>query len=251
MGAYDIAQIFGVLMTDAFEQYHHGMPPEVGPAPRLAYEGFRNLVALAIAAVVAIIALLGYSFVVPVRLTVDTVTLTVFVFWIGYSLAFLTLTHAIFGRSDAPTLRAWLSATNNSRRSAAIPTYTALWAVLALLAVALVLILPGLLDSVLANALSFVVVITAWLVTVTAYAMHYARLNSQEESIELPGNRGDGPVFADYYYLAAQLATTFSSSDVSILTTRARRIVTGQTYIAFAFSTFIIAMLISVLFLTN
>ena len=120
-----------------------------------------------------------------------------------------------------------------------------------MIAVILVLVLPGLLDSVLANALSFAVVISAWLLTVTAYAMHYARLNTQEDAIELPGKDGEAPVFADYYYLSAQIATTFSSSDVNILTTRARSIVTGQTYIAFAFSTFLIAMLISVLFLSN
>lgn len=51
--------------------------------------------------------------------------------------------------------------------------------------------------------------------------------------------------------LSPQLATTISSSDVTVLTTRARSIVTGQIYIGFAFSTFIIAMLISVLFLTD
>ncbi|WJL94935.1 DUF1345 domain-containing protein [Microbacterium sp. ET2] len=156
-----------------------------------------------------------------------------------------------FRKADAGTLKVWLAATNSPSRSLAIPSSAAQWAVLAVIAVVLVLVLPGLLDSVLANALSFAVVITAWLVTVTAYAVHYARLNTQEESLEFPGRSGIPPVFADYYYLAAQLATTFSSSDVNILTTRARAIVTGQTYIAFAFSTFIIAMLISVLFLTN
>lgn len=227
------------------------MAPEEVPVPRLAHEGLRNLIALAIAAVVAVVSLVGYSLVFPVRFTVDTVALTVFVFWIGYSAAFLILTQVAFGRADAPTLRAWLVATNSKSRSIAIPTSAAQWAVLAVLAVLLVLILPGLLDSLLANILSFAVVISAWLVTVTAYAMHYARLDCQEESIELPGKAGDGPVFADYYYLSAQLATTFSSSDVNILTTRARAIVTGQTYIAFFFSTFIIAMLFSVLFLSN
>lgn len=235
----------------SFAQYDHDMRPVVRPTPLLAREGPRNLISLGIAAVAAIIALLSYTVIWPVRFSVDTVTLTTFVFWIAYSLAFLILTHTTFGRVDAHTLRTWLAATNSPRRSAAIPTSAARWAVLAAIAVALVLILPGLLDSVLANALSFAVVITAWLVTVTAYAVQYARLNTQEESIELPGDRGDGPVFADYYYLSAQLATTFSSSDVNILTTRARAIVTGQTYIAFAFSTFIIAMLISVLFLTD
>lgn len=227
------------------------MNPEVGRVPALAREGIRNVVSLGIAALVALASLLAYNAFEPVRFTGDTVALTAFVFWIAYSLAFLVLTQVVFGRADAPTLRRWLAATNSASRSVALPTLAAQWAVLAVLAVTLVLILPGLLDSVLANALSFGVVIAAWLVTVTAYAMHYARLNTQEESIELPGKNGDGPVFADYYYLSAQIATTFSSSDVNILTTRARSIVTGQTYIAFAFSTFIIAMLISVLFLTN
>lgn len=228
------------------------MQPDVRSAPALSREGTRNLVSLGIAAVVSIIALLTYNFVWPVRFSGDTVALTAFVFWIVYSLAFMILTQVIFGRVDSRTLRIWLAATNSPNRSAAaIPTSAAQWAVLAVLAVVLVLVLPGLLDSVLANVLSFGVVITAWLVTVTAYAMHYARLNTQEESLELPGKKGDGPVFTDYYYLSAQIATTFSSSDVSILTTRARAIVTGQTYIAFAFSTFIIAMLISVLFLSN
>ncbi|MFF2487252.1 DUF1345 domain-containing protein [Microbacterium sp. NPDC058062] len=227
------------------------MHAQARPTPALAGEGRRNLVSLGVAAVVAVIALLAFNALWPIRFTTDAVVLTVFVFWIAYSLSFLALTQYTFGRVDAPTLRAWLSATNSPSRSLALPASAVQWAVLALVSVILVLILPGLLDSPLANALSFVVVITAWLVTVTAYAMHYARLDAQEESFELPGKRADAPVFADYYYLAAQIATTFSSADINVLTTRARSIVTGQTYIAFAFSTFIIALLISVLFLTT
>lgn len=227
------------------------MPSVARSTPRLAREGIRNLVALGIAAVVSVVALFGYAAISPVRFSPDTVALTTFVFWIAYSSGFLILTQVTFGRADAPTLRRWLAATNSSSRSLALPATAAQWAVLAVIAVVLVLVLPGLLDSVLANVLSFAVVITAWLVTVTAYAVHYARLNTQEESLQFPGKEGDHPVFADYYYLAAQLATTFSSSDVNILTTRARSVVTVQTYIGFAFSTFIIAMLISVLFLSN
>ncbi|MBN9178574.1 MAG: DUF1345 domain-containing protein [Microbacterium sp.] len=227
------------------------MPTDARSTPRLAREGARNLVSLAIAAVVAAVALLTYASLAPAPFTPDTVALTTFVFWIAYSLSFLILSQATFGRADAETLRAWLAATNAPGRRLSIPAMAAQWAVLAVLAVALVLILPGLLDSALANALSFAVVVTAWLVTVTAYAVHYARLNTQEKALEFPGMESDHPVFADYYYLAAQLATTFSSSDVNILTTRARSVVTGQTYIAYAFSTFIIAMLISVLFLSN
>ncbi|PZU40189.1 MAG: hypothetical protein DI573_04835 [Microbacterium sp.] len=85
-----------------------------------------------------------------------------------------------------------------------------------------------------------------------------AATNSPRRSAAIPtsaaqwaGKTGEGPVFTDYYHLSAQIATTISSSDVTITAPRARAIVTGQTYIAFAFRTFIIAMLISVLFLSN
>lgn len=241
----------GLGADAASGRYASVMPTDGTSIPRLAREGVRNIASLSIAALVAVVALVGYGALAPLRFTPDTVALTTFVFWAAYSLGFLILTHVTFNKADASTLRAWLAATNSPSRSLAIPSSAAQWAVLAVIAVTLVLVLPGLLDSVLANALSFAVVIAAWLVTVTAYAVHYARLNTQEESLEFPGRSGNQPVFADYYYLAAQLATTFSSSDVNILTTRARSIVTGQTYIGFAFSTFIIAMLISVLFITN
>lgn len=219
--------------------------------PRLARDSNRNLVSLVIATAVSVAWLIGYRLIAVLRFTPDTVALTAFVFWIAYSVAFLILTHVTFGGIRSETLRAWISATNSPGRNLAIPMSTAQWAVLSVISVGLVLVLPGLLDSPLANGLSFVVVLTAWLVTVTAYAVHYVRLDVRERSLEFPGEKSADPVFADYYYLAAQVATTFSSSDVSILNTRARTAVTGQTYIGFAFSTFIIAMLISVLFLSN
>lgn len=217
--------------------------------PRFAHDGRRNIASLTVASLVAAGSAIGYGAFAPLPFTVDVVALVAFVFWSAYSVGYLAVTQVTFGRLDGPTLRRSLVATTGRTRT--LPTLAAQWAVLALAAVALVLVLPGLLDSVLANALSFAVVVSAWLVTVTAYAVHYARLNCEEQAIELPGQATQGPVFGDYYYLSAQIATTFSSSDVNILTTRARSIVTGQTYIAFAFSTFIIAMLISVLFLQN
>lgn len=120
---------------------------------------------------------------------------------------------------------------------------------LAVIAVAVVWLTPGLLDSVVANVPAFGLVARSWIVTVPAYAVHHARLDATAPSLDFPG---DGPsVFRDCFYLAAQVATTFSSSDVSILTTLGRRVVTGQTPIAFVFRTFVIAMLIAVIFLTN
>ncbi|MFE6256492.1 DUF1345 domain-containing protein [Agromyces sp. NPDC057865] len=228
--------------------------------PALASDPLRNLVALAGAAVVTVVAFLVYSAVLPVRFTIDAVIVTAFVFWIAYSLAHVVLTQALFGRASSDDLRRWLSISNRRRRRSPRsgeesdrvgPTVNAQWSILAAAAVALVLIAPGLLDSPLANGLSFGVVVSAWLVTVYAYAVHYARLDASAESLEFPGKTDTDPVFADYFYLSAQIATTFSSSDVSILTTRARKVVSGQTFIAFAFSTFIIALLITVLFMSN
>lgn len=217
--------------------------------------------AAVVAAGVTVVAFAGYHLFVDFGFTIDSVVVTSFVFWIAYSVTAAVLTQRTFGRRDAATLRAWLVATTPARRrerleaelAGAGPTLNVHWAILAMLAVALLVASPGLLDSPLANALGVGVVVSSWLVTVYAYAVHYARLDMAVPSLQFPSATGTpaAPVFQDYFYLSAQIATTFSSSDVSIVTTRARRVVTGQTFIAFAFSTFIIAMLITVVFLSN
>ena len=51
----------------------------------------------------------------------------------------------------------------------------------------------------------------------------------------------------DFNYLAIQVSTTFSSSDVTIEHTAARRVVSVHSLIAFAFNTIIVALLVSVL----
>lgn len=235
--------------------------PGVIAAPRLASDARRNTVAAIIAVGVTLVAFVVYHLFVDFGFTIDSVVVTSFVFWIAYSVSAAVLTQRTFARRDATTLRAWLVATTPARRrerfeaelSGAGPTLNVHWAILAMLAVALLVASPGLLDSPLANALGVGVVVSSWLVTVYAYAVHYARLDVALPSLQFPSatDAPVQPVFQDYFYLSAQIATTFSSSDVSIVTTRARRVVTGQTFIAFAFSTFIIAMLITVVFLSN
>jgi uncharacterized membrane protein len=231
---------------------------EAAAVPRLASDLHRNTISLAIATVCTLVAFFVYRVLVPFGFTPGVVAVTAFVFWIFYSISLAVLAQVAFRRVDGETLKRWLIATTPTRRveqveamlAGAGPSINVTWSVLALAAVGLILVIPGLIDSVLANALGFGVVISSWIVTIYAYAVHYARVNSIEPSIEFPGPDAQ-PTFADYFYLSAQIATTFSSSDVNVLTTRARRIVTGQTLIAFVFSTFIIALLISVLFLSN
>ncbi|MFF9563910.1 DUF1345 domain-containing protein [Leifsonia sp. NPDC014704] len=227
------------------------------PVPAMASDVNRNQVALAAAVIPTVLGFFMYNAFVPLRFTLATVAVTSFGFWISYSLIYLVLTHVTFARAPAADLRAWLRATTPKRRAQRIetalsgggPSANAHWSVLAMISVALVWLTPGLLDSVVANVLAFLVVASAWTVTVYAYTVHYARLDAASPSLQFPGD--GAPVFADYFYLSAQVATTFSSSDVSILTTLGRRVVTGQTIIAFVFSTFIIAMLLAVIFLNN
>ncbi|MEV8212968.1 DUF1345 domain-containing protein [Leifsonia sp. NPDC077715] len=227
------------------------------PTPPLAWDARRNLAALGIAVVPTAVAFGVYHAVRPFGFTWGSVVVTSFAFWIFYSLAYLVLTHVTFRHATAGELRDWLRATTPTRRAQRIeaslggggPTANAHWSVLAMIAVAAVWLTPGLLDSVVANVLAFLVVGCSWIVTVYSYAVHYARLNATAESLGFPGTAP--PVFLDYFYLSAQVATTFSSSDVTILTTVGRSVVTGQTIIAFVFSTFVIAMLLSVIFLSS
>lgn len=225
--------------------------------PRLASDVTRNQAALGIATALTVAAFVVFNVVQPVSFTFGTVAVTSFAFWIFYSLGYLVLTQVTFSRATAQQLADWLTATTPKRRAQRIaaslsgggPSANAHWSILAMIAVAAVWITPGLLDSVVANVLAFLVVVSAWTVTVYAYAVHYARLDAAAPSLSFPGD--SKPVFADYFYLSAQVSTTFSSSDVSILTTVGRRVVTGQTMIAFVFSTFVIAMLLAVIFLSN
>jgi uncharacterized membrane protein len=73
------------------------------------------------------------------------------------------------------------------------------------------------------------VVTTSWLVTVVSYAVHYARIAATVGGLTFPGDKS--VVFWDCVYLATQVQTTFSSSDVTIETTLTRRIITGHTLV--------------------
>jgi uncharacterized membrane protein len=232
--------------------------PTSPPPPRLASDSRRNATSLALAALIALAAVAIYSAIRREEFSINVVIVTAFVFWTCYCLIYLGLTLRTFSRAGATDLASWLRTTTPRRAigrleqdlSGSGPTAAVQWSIIAIASVAALTLSPGLLDDALANALSVAVVASAWLVTVAAYAVHYARANTTHPGLEFPGGKHE-LVFFDYLYLSAQISTTFSSSDVSVTTTRSRRMVTGHTLIAFAFNTFIIALLISILFLTD
>jgi uncharacterized membrane protein len=171
------------------------------------------------------------------------------------SLVFFITTFAVFQDADADSLARWVAATAPTGRLSTVQaefagtglTITVQWSGLAIVSVVVLALSPHLYRQPLVVALSAAVVATSWLVTIVSYAVHYARLSATVGGLTFPG--AGGVVFWDCVYLATQVQTTFSSSDVVIETTLSRRIVTGHTLVAFAFNTVIIALLIAVLFL--
>ncbi len=83
------------------------------------------------------------------------------------------------------------------------------------------------------------------LMIISAYAVRYARGNAAGGELHFTGT--EHPRFVDYFYLAVQISTTFSTSDVTISTSRMRRMVAVHSLIAFTFNTVIVALLVSLL----
>lgn len=236
-------------MTDA-----SAAPAPPRRAPVLASDIVRLTCALAAGIVAATIAVIIIACTSGLS-DASWIVIALFTCSAASSLFYIVHTLWIFLRVDAPTLKAWLDASTPRGRfgrlgaelSGTGPTTAVQWSIIAIASVLLFTVFPGLLRDPVTVWLNIVVVGASWLVTMVAYAVHYARLNSAVGGLEYPGH--GRLIFLDYIYLSVQVQTTFSTSDVSLTTSTARSIVTGHTLVSFAFNTVIIAMLITVLFL--
>jgi hypothetical protein len=223
--------------------------------PRLADDFQRLLLSIAIGTVCTVVSEGLYLGISGKGITLDATIVAAYIFSSASSLAFFITTFAVFQDADSETLKRWLSGTAATGRLSKIqatfagtgPNIPAQWSGVAIGSVVLLACSPTLLRQPWVIALSAAVVTTAWLVTVASYAVHYARIVATVGGLTFPGP--EGVVFWDCVYLAAQVQTTFSSSDVTVESTLTRRIVTGHTLVSFAFNTVIIALLIAVLFL--
>jgi len=223
--------------------------------PRLVSDFDRLLFSVAIGAACTVVAGVLYLAISSNGLSGDAAIVAIYIFSSLASLAYFITTFAVFQDADSVTLARWLSGSAATGRLSKVqatfagtgPNIPAQWSVLAIGSVAVLVFSPHLLKDPWVIALSAFVVATAWLVTMASYAVHYARVVATVGGLTFPSD--EGVVFWDCVYLATQVQTTFSSSDVTVETTLTRRIVTGHTLIAFAFNTVIIALLIAVLFL--
>jgi uncharacterized membrane protein len=228
--------------------------PLAPPVPRAAFDVIRLLYASGAGATTAGITALAVA--LSGHVSTGLIVTCLFAFSAGWSIAYLVHTLHLFGRMDPPTLRAALLGSNPRGRFGRVgailsgtgPTAAVQWSFIAVAAVLTFTVWPGLLREPVTVVFSILVVAASWVVTLVAYGLHYARFDAQNKGLQFPDKK-HGRLFIDYLYLSVQVQTTFSTSDVSLVSPQARSLVTGHTLVSFAFNTVIIAMLITVLFL--
>lgn len=86
-------------------------------------------------------------------------------------------------------------------------------------------------------------VVLSWFVTHTSCALRYAHLYYSGDEIgglEFPGD--ERPCDLDFAYFAFTIGMCFQTSDVTISSSRIRRIVLGHSLVSFIYNTMIFAM---------
>ncbi len=176
-------------------------------------------------------------------------------YWIVYCLVYTITTLHTFRRADGAALARWFRESRAGRQRRRVfelltlasgPAGSISLCVAALAAVIVFAISADQRANPLLIFLTFLVVACSWMLILISYAVHYARENSNETGFVFPGEDRDGPpIFTDYVYLAAQVATTFSTSDVTVERRPMRRTVTVHSIAAFAYNTVVIALIVS------
>lgn len=227
---------------------------DVARVPRLASDTTRGWVIVAISIVPTLAAPFAVFLLAP-GLSISAVTTGgLFIGWSFIAVTTSVLTVAVFSRAEPEQLADWLRATTprtSTRRLLwAISGGGAVgWAVtgssLAVTAVAILSVDPALRAEPVVVWSGVAVVVTSFVMMLTAYAVHYARKHTLAPGLEFP--RTPVPGFTDYLYLAGQLATTFGGSDVEVTSSSMRRTVTVHSLLSMAYNTVIVALLVSLL----
>jgi uncharacterized membrane protein len=174
--------------------------------------------------------------------------------WTVFCAAYLAVVLGVFVRADGDTLARWLRATPRAvtRRQRIVsavngdsPIGYALSGAAAAVGAVTILVTSGARTEPTVLWAGVAALAASWAVIPVSFAVHYARAQALGGGLDFPGDAP--PRFADHLYLAFQLSTTSGGSDVSITTTRMRRVVTLHSVLAYLFNTVIIAILVTVL----
>ena len=224
------------------------------PAPKLAADVRRSWI--------VVLACLPIAFIVTivlVELDVDASdaarsATALFIYWALLSLVSSLLSWQVFRGASGAELKNWLIATAppkkgnhfwHSLNGGGAASWAVTGSIVAVISVLVLSFNAEFRTSPFVVYSGIAVVVSSLIMTIVAYAVRYAREFATEGGIEFA--KTTEPVFSDFLYLAVQVATTFSTSDVTITTTNTRRLVTANALISFAFNTVIVALLVSVL----
>ncbi len=110
--------------------------------------------------------------------------------------------------------------------------------------------LPGTGHAVPHVALALATVVGSWLLLPTVFALTYASRYYQDQDgggLQFPGgDAGFQPHYGDFLYFAFTIAGASQTADVSVTTTRLRRLVMQQSLLSFAFNTAILALTVNI-----
>ncbi len=173
-----------------------------------------------------------------------------------YATAYLALTLRVFATAPAgalgarvdrpqPTVGGWRGALG---RDGSAFGFCVVLAVVALGAAAVLPQIDGLVaprDATVTTVAVVVAVAVSWLLVAVCCAVEHARIDQREGGLEFPG--GGERTFTDYLYVGISVTSTFGTTDVSITTSRLRRLVHVHAVLVFVFNTVIVALLVSAL----
>lgn len=101
--------------------------------------------------------------------------------------------------------------------------------------------------SVIDAVIGLLAVAVGWLSIHTMYVLRYARLYYASKDPPVDFNMDADPAFSDFAYLAFTLGMTYQVSDTNISSSEVRRVILGQTLLAYVYGTVVIAATINLL----
>lgn len=230
--------------------------------PRLSADQWRRRISEGISIAPAAVAVVVLRILDPdVLAAVPTMATIYLAAWSLHSVVYALITWRTFAVADGDVLTEWLQEGRTARRKRVAmerstlssgPSGAVTFCVLTLLVVVYCAADPELRESPVVAVLAALAVVTSWVMIVMVYTVHYAREDANAGGLTFGGGERDGPpVFADYFYLAVMVSTSFTAADVGIGSRAMRRTVTVHSIIGFVFSTAIIALLVSFLIVAS
>lgn len=142
--------------------------------------------------------------------------------------------------SDVPVLRSFMGSDDG-------PTWSVTLALCALIGVSMLLASRSVRWEGLFLTIGAALVVVSWFSVVIANALQYARMDLEAGPPDLAVPGDEDRSFADYLYFSLGVQATFGATDISVLTTRMRRIVSIHSLVAFVYNTVIVAIVVSVI----